>query len=71
MRVAEIEIAGTIDPELRALEWLYTTWLPHSGCVPDDQPCFEAWNGEPFAHGNEHFELRVQLPVVRATASPA
>ena len=24
------------------------------------QPCFEAWNGEPFAHG---IELRIQLPV--------
>jgi hypothetical protein len=24
---------------------------------------FEAWNGEPFAHGHDHFELRVQLAV--------
>jgi len=29
---------------------------------------FEAWNGRPFAHGMEHFELRVQLAVVDARA---
>jgi len=27
---------------------------------------FEAWNGEPFAHGHEHFDLRIQLAVVDA-----
>jgi AraC family transcriptional regulator len=63
MKVAELEIDGAIDLEMRALDWLYGTWLPTSNLVPDDQPCFEAWNGRPFAHGLEHFELRVQLPV--------
>jgi AraC family transcriptional regulator len=66
MTVAEIEIAGPVDLEMRVLDWLYTTWLPRSDHVPDHQPCFEAWNGEPFAHGHEHFELRIQLPVVDA-----
>jgi AraC family transcriptional regulator len=64
MTVAEVEIAGAVDLEMRALDWLYTTWLPASGFVPDHQPGFEAFTGEPFAHGTEHFELRVQLPVV-------
>jgi AraC family transcriptional regulator len=64
MTVAEIEIAGPIELEMRALDWLYRTWLPHSGYVPDHQPGFEAWNGEPFAHGHEHFEIRLQLAVV-------
>ncbi|MBX3226556.1 MAG: AraC family transcriptional regulator [Labilithrix sp.] len=63
MKVAEIDVAGSIDLEVRALEWLYATWLPRSGFVPDHQPGFEAWVGEPFAHGTEHFELRVQLAV--------
>lgn len=63
MTVAELEIIGGIDLEQRALDWLYRTWLPSSGLVPLDQPCFEAWNGLPFAHGLEHFELRLQLPV--------
>jgi len=62
--LAEIEIAGTIDVEMRALQWLYLAWLPTSGYAPAHQPMFEAWNGRPFAHGHEHFELRVQLAVV-------
>ncbi len=65
MQVAEVEIQGGIDLELRALDWIYGTWLPASGFVPAEHPCFEAWVGRPFAHGAEHFELRVQLPVAR------
>ncbi len=63
MIVAEVEIRGGIDLELRALHWLYGTWLPGSGYVPDDQPCFEAWIGRPFEHGTDYFELKVQLPI--------
>lgn len=65
MAVAQVEVRGGIDLELRALQWLYGTWLPRSGYVPDDQPGFEAWIGRPFAHGTEHFELHAQLPVRR------
>jgi AraC family transcriptional regulator len=65
MVVAEVEIRGGLDLELRALQWLYGTWLPRSGYVPDDHPCFEAWIGRPFAHGTEYFEIRVQLPIRR------
>jgi AraC family transcriptional regulator len=65
MTVAEVEIRGGLDLELRALQWLYGTWLPRSRYVPDDQPGFEAWIGRPFAHGHELFEIRVQLPVRR------
>ena len=61
--VAEVEINGTIDVELRALQWLFGAWLPQSGYVPAHQPAFEAWNGRPFAHGTEFFSLRAQLPV--------
>jgi AraC family transcriptional regulator len=63
MVVAEVEIRGGIDLELRALRWLYGTWLPRSGYVPDDHPAFEAWKGRPFAHGTEYFEIRIQLPI--------
>lgn len=63
MRVAQVDIDGGIDLELRALYWLYGAWLPRSRHVPDDQPCFEAWAGRPFANGMERFELGVQLPV--------
>ena len=63
MRVAEVEVRGSINLELQAIEWLFRTWLPRSGYVPDDEPTFEAWFGHPFLHGSEHFELLVQLPV--------
>jgi len=65
LRVAQVEVKGSIDLEQRALDWLFGTWLPESGYVPDEQPCFEAWIGRPFAHGMEHFELVAQLPVRR------
>lgn len=65
MQVAELEIRGGIDLEVRALDWLFATWLPSSGLMPSDQPVFEAWIGRPWAHGNEHFELHLQFPVMR------
>ena len=63
MRVAEVVVSGGIELEARAVDWLYKTWLPRSGFVPDDQPAFEAWIGRPFAHGTEHFTIACQLPV--------
>ncbi len=66
MRVAEVRIKGDVQLELRALDWLFGTWLPRSGYVPDDQPAFEAWIGRPFAHGFEQFAIACQLPVNRA-----
>ncbi len=65
MTVAQVEIRGGIELELRALQWLYGSWLPKSGYVPDDHPGFEAWIGRPFAHGMEYFELHAQIPVRR------
>jgi AraC family transcriptional regulator len=63
MRVAELELKGSLELEMQALDWIYGTWLPQSGHSPDHQPAFEAWNGLPYAHGEEHFELRLQLAV--------
>ena len=65
MIVAQVEVRGGIDLELRVLQWLYGRWLPRSGYVPDDQPGFEAWIGRPFAHGTDHFEFYAQLPIKR------
>jgi AraC family transcriptional regulator len=63
MRVAEVAIAGGLDLETRAIDWLYGTWLPRSGYLPAHQPMFEAWDGEPFAHGMTEFHLRLHLAV--------
>jgi AraC family transcriptional regulator len=65
MTVAQITMRGGIDLELRALQWLYGSWLARSRYVPEDQPCFEVWHGRPFAHGFTHFELDIHLPVRR------
>lgn len=65
MRVAEVRIAGGLELEARACDWLFETWLPRSGYMPDDQPSFESWIGRPFAHGMSHFTLACQLPVRR------
>ncbi|MCP3915637.1 MAG: AraC family transcriptional regulator [bacterium] len=66
MLVAQVEVRGPIELEMRAIDWLFRTWLPRSSYVPTDQPCFEAWIGRPFAHGDQHFELLAQVPVERA-----
>lgn len=63
MKVAEIEMKGDIHKEIRLFQWLYGSWLPRSRYRPADLPSFEAWNGKPFAHGYEHFELRIHLPI--------
>ena len=63
MRVAEVVVRGDLALEARAIDWLYKTWLPGSGYVPDDQPAFESWIGRPYAHGDEYFEIACQLPV--------
>ena len=65
MMVAQVEIRGGIDLELRALRWFYGSWLPRSGYIPDDAPAFEAFIGRPFAHGTTYFELHAQVPVRR------
>ena len=69
MKVARIPIRGGVDLELRAIDWFFRTWLPSSSYVPDDQPCFEAFHGLPFAHGDEYFELDTEFPVT-APAPP-
>jgi AraC family transcriptional regulator len=66
MTVAEIEIRGGIDLEMRAIDWYFGTWLPRSAYVPAEQPNFESWIGRPFAHGMERFELNAQFPLGRA-----
>jgi AraC family transcriptional regulator len=63
MLVAEVEIEGDVALELRALDWLFGTWLPRSGRLPADLPCFEAFRGRPFELGTERFALAVHLPL--------
>jgi hypothetical protein len=68
MTVAEVAIRGGLDLELRALQWLYGSWLPRSGFVPDDQPGFEAWVGLVFALSARVLATRM---AASAVAGPA
>jgi len=43
--VARFELKG--DEFQQAWEWVYGSWLPSSGYVPDDKPCFEVYPQEP------------------------
>lgn len=63
MLVAEVAMKGDIYREIRLFQWLYGSWLPRSKYVPADQPSFEVWNGRPFEHGLQHFELSIHLPI--------
>jgi AraC family transcriptional regulator len=63
MLVAQVMVVGGADLEFDALTWLYRTWLPASGYVPAALPGFESWIGKPYAHGLDHFELHVQIPI--------
>lgn len=65
MEVAEVEIRGGIEMEVRAMDWLAGTWLPANGFKPQNQPVFEAWRGRAFAQGTSHFEYLNQIPVAR------
>ncbi|MCA9571061.1 MAG: AraC family transcriptional regulator [Myxococcales bacterium] len=67
MRVAVLPVKGDMALETRALDWLYGGWLPRTRCEPAPLPCAEAWHGLPFAHGHEHFELDLHLPVLEAS----
>ena len=63
MTVAQIEMRGGVDLELRLFHWFYGVWLPRSRYVPDNWPGFEAFIGRPLTHGTDYFELNAQIPV--------
>lgn len=65
MTVVELPMQGDVALETRAFDWLYGVWLPRSGYSPAHQPAFEAFDGVPYAHGDAHFSLRIQLAVER------
>jgi AraC family transcriptional regulator len=43
--IARFEVTASEFQE--AWEWIYGQWLPSSGYVPDDKPCFEMYPEEP------------------------
>ena len=59
---ASVAIAGDVELELRAIDWLYRSWLPLSGYSPG-LPMMEAWDGDPAVGADGLYRLRVTLPL--------
>ena len=56
--VARFEVEAT-EFEM-AWDWVYGQWLPNSGYVPDDKPCFELYPEEP---KDGKFTIDICVPV--------
>ncbi|MEW6182975.1 MAG: AraC family transcriptional regulator [Bacillota bacterium] len=59
--LARFELAG--DEFQEAWNWVYGTWLPSSGYIPDDRPCFELYHGDCNSNPNGKFILDICVPV--------
>jgi AraC family transcriptional regulator len=46
-----------------AWNWLMGTWLPSSGCQPDDRPCFEMYLNDPKTHPAHKHIVEIWEPV--------
>ena len=49
------------DEYTQAWNWMFGTWLPESGFVPDDRPCFEAYPESPGEDGRSVVEIWVPV----------
>lgn len=47
----------------QAWDWVYGTWLPQSGFVPDDRPCFELYPPESMTHPEGKTVVDICVPV--------
>jgi AraC family transcriptional regulator len=46
-----------------AWDWVYGTWLPQSGFVPDDRLCFELYPPESITHPESKISVDICVPV--------
>lgn len=63
MTLAEVTLAGNLDDEVQAIDWLYQVWLPSSGYQPTSQPILETWTANPFRDEAMENKLTIGLPV--------
>jgi AraC family transcriptional regulator len=59
--LARFELAG--DEYEEAWNWVYGTWLPASGYIPDDRPCFELYHDDGKKHPQGKCTLDICVPV--------
>ncbi len=51
------------DGFTEAWDWVYSQWLPNSGYVPDDKPCFEIYPEDP---KDGKFVVDICVPIIAA-----
>ena len=52
------------DKEYQAAwDWVFGTWLPGSGYLPDDRPCFEMYLNDPNTHPEGKAIVDICIPV--------
>ncbi len=60
--VARFEI--TAEEYARAWQVVFGDWLPESGYVPDDRPCYEVYHNDPKTHPEHKHIVDICVPVV-------
>ena len=60
--IASYELSGSKDYE-KAWNYLYSHWLPTSGFIPDDNPCFEMYLNSPEEHPEKKHIVDIYVPV--------
>ena len=60
--VAHFEIAA--DEYEQAWKLVFGDWLPESGYIPDDRPCYEVYHNDPNEHPEHKHIVDICVPVV-------
>ncbi|MCL4675057.1 MAG: AraC family transcriptional regulator [Pararhodobacter sp.] len=62
-RYAVMRVSGPYAGLAAAYDWLYGTWLPHSGETPRDEPCYEQYVNNPSDTAPEDLKTDIYLPL--------
>lgn len=62
-RYAVMRVSGPYAGLAAAYDWLYGTWLPHSGETPRDAPCYEQYVNTPLDTAPEDLRTDIFLPL--------
>lgn len=65
-RCAVVRHKGPYAELPRAYRWLFGTWMPASGFVRDDQPCFEEYLNDPMTVPPTEWLTDIHIPLRRA-----
>jgi len=60
---AVLHFEGTDEDLQKYYKWLYTEWLPNSGYLPNDAPCYEIYFSTPEQNEQKIFILDICMPI--------